>query len=213
MFDHANDTALTVVSFSDDIPSAPERREAARNLSILKAAVLRSSLGEELCMVRNISRGGLMAHIFSELEVRDPVKIEFRSGATVRGRVVWRQSGLMGVKFIQPIDVAEILSEQPHRPGHVPRGPRVTVSAPARLRSGARYQAAALCNISQGGARVYLSQPDAIEDEAVLSVSGLPVLTGSVRWRTDSYAGIAFRDLIAFEEVGHWIANLNAGSG
>nr|WP_165388421.1 PilZ domain-containing protein [Sphingomonas populi] len=211
MFDRCNDKALTVVSMCDDVPPAPERRSEARNLSILKAAILRSALGEELCLVRNISRGGLMAHIFSELEVGDPVKIEFRSSKIVRGRVVWRQPELMGVRFSQFIDIAEVLTEPKPRSGHAARAPRVAVNVPARLRSGGRYQAAALGNISQGGARIYLSEPDRLGDDVVLSVVGLPVLTGSVRWRDDTSAGIVFSELLAFEDVGRWISSHNIG--
>jgi len=211
MFDRRNDTALTVISLSDDVPEAPERRADARNLSILKSAILRTALGEELCLVRNISRGGLMAHIFSDLEVGDPVKIEFRSGKIVRGRVVWRRPELMGVRFSQFIDVAEVLTDPAASSGHIARPPRIEVNAPARLRSGSRYQAAALGNISQGGARVYLSEPEHVGEEVVLSVSGLPVLTGSVRWRSDRYAGIAFTELLPFEEIGRWISSHNIG--
>ena len=211
MFDRRNDKALTVVSMSDDVPPAPERRSDARNLSILKAAILRTALGEELCLVRNISRGGLMAHIFSDLEVGDSVKIEFRSAKVVRGRVVWRRPELMGVRFSQFIDMAEVLTDPKPRAGHVARAPRVAVNVPARLRSGARYQAAAIGNISQAGARIYLSEPDRVGDEVVLSVPGLPVLAGSVRWRADSCAGIAFNELLAFEDVGRWISSHNIG--
>ncbi|MDF0487621.1 PilZ domain-containing protein [Sphingomonas sp. H39-1-10] len=211
MFDHRNDKALTVISMSDDVPPAPERRADARNLSILKAAILRTALGEELCLVRNISRGGLMAHIFSDLEVGDAVKIEFRSSKIVRGRVVWRRPELMGVRFSQFIDIAEVLTESTPTSGYVARAPRVAVSVPARLRSGARYQPVALANISQGGARVYLSDPGRVGDDVVLSVSGLPVLTGSVRWRADACAGIAFNELLAFEDVGRWISSHNVG--
>lgn len=210
MFDRRNDKALTVISLSDDVPEAPERRTDVRDLSILKSAILRTALGEELCLVRNISRGGLMAHVFSDLEIGDPVKIEFRSAKIVRGRVVWRRPELMGVRFSQLIDVAEVLTD-PATSGFVARPPRVAVSAPARLRSGGRYQAAALGNISQGGARIYLSEPDRVGEDVALSVSGLPVLTGSVRWRADTCAGVAFTELLPFEEVGRWISSHTIG--
>jgi hypothetical protein len=209
VFDHRKDQALTVISMSGDVPEAPERREDFRNLSILKAAILRTALGEELCLVRNISRAGLMAHIFSDLAVDDPVKIEFRSGAAVRGLVVWRRPDLMGVKFSQIVNVADVLSEAARPQGYVARSPRINVNAPIRLRAGVHYQAAALCNISQGGARVLLSEPAQIGEEVVLSVAGLPSLVGSVRWQRERFAGVAFHDLIAFEDVARWIANHN----
>lgn len=211
MFDHRDDEALTVVSLSTDMPPAPERREHSRKLSILKGAILRSIGGEELCLVRNISRAGLMAHIFSEPSVGDPVKIAFRSSKVVRGRVVWRRPEVIGVKFSRLIDVGDVLAEAAGPKGHVVRPIRVSVDAPARLRSGARTQTVSLCNISQGGARIRLGEPHRVGDEVILSVSGLPTLTGTVRWHIDEFAGVAFHDLIAFEDVGRWVASHNAG--
>jgi len=209
MFDRCDDKALTVISLSDDVPQAPKPGADVRNLSILKSAILRTSLGEELCLLRNISRAGLMAHIFSDLEVGEAVKIEFRSAKIVRGRVVWRRPGLMGVRFSQPVEVAEILTDSADTPKFGARPPRIDINVPARLQSGEHYQAAALVNISQGGARIYVSEPDLLGDDVVLTVSGLPVLAGSVRWRADNYAGVAFNELLPFEDVGRWISSHN----
>jgi hypothetical protein len=63
MLEHSRDAEVTVVSLSDDMPAPPERRQSYRNLSVLRTAILRTSCGEELCLVRNISAGGLMAPV------------------------------------------------------------------------------------------------------------------------------------------------------
>ena len=59
-------TALeeTIFSFSREAPPPPrERRRQARHLTILKVGTLIVDGGRELCLIRNISAGGLMAHV------------------------------------------------------------------------------------------------------------------------------------------------------
>lgn len=209
MFDHHREDALTVISLSNDVPVAPERRENIRNLSVLKSAILRTSHGDELCLIRNISAGGVMMHVFSRLKYSDPVTIEFRSSHIVRGHVVWCRDDLAGVKFNKLINVPDILTDSSRLPDQTSRPPRITVGAPAKLRSGSQYQSVVLCNISQGGARIQLSEPDKVGEEAVLTVNGLPPIIGTVRWRTGDYAGVAFNTLIAFEDVARWASDFN----
>ena len=77
---------LTAVSLSDDVPSS-ERRTNPRHVTVLRVAKLITPHGEELCLVRDISTGGLMAHIYSELKVGDPVTAEFKSGHVAPGKI------------------------------------------------------------------------------------------------------------------------------
>lgn len=208
LHDHRDDE-LTVVSFSTDPPSPPlERRSSPRDISVLRTALLRTSHGEELCLVRNISIGGLMAHVFSDLAVADPVTIEFKSEHSVRGRVVWRRDELAGIKFGQPIELSDVLSNQFESTFMplAPRAPRAEVNVPARVRSTNGWQPAILRNISQGGAKLQLSKPDEIGATVLLSAPGLAVIPGAVRWRRDGNAGVAFDRLIPFSDIARWVA-------
>lgn len=209
MLEHCRDADVTIVSLSGDVPAPPERRQSQRNLSVLRTAVLRTSSGEELCLVRNISAGGLMAHVYSSLQEGDPVTIEFKSEISVRGHVVWSRDRVVGIQFAQPVNVSEVLAD--HRDAatgdHQPRLPRVAVRSPARLRSDGQYQPVLLCNISQGGAKLRLAKPDSLKSDVVLIANGLPRLPGTVRWRRGEYAGIAFNEVIPFADIARWIAN------
>ncbi len=206
--DFSNDE-LTVVSFSNQTPAPPERRASVRNLSVLRTALLRTFRGDELCLVRNISSGGLMAHIFSDLDVADPVTVEFKSEHSVRGNVVWRQDELAGIQFAQPIELSEILSNQfesTFMPLE-PRGPRAEVNVPGRIKSGGSWQPVIVRNISQGGARLQLDENERLSAAVLLAAPGLAVIPGAVRWRNAEGAGIAFDRLIPFPDIAQWVAD------
>jgi hypothetical protein len=212
MLDHFKNGELTVISFSTDVPEKPERRRSDRSLSVLRAALLRTVHGDELCLVRNISAGGLMAHVYSTLRPGDPVTIEFKSENSVRGQVVWVDERLVGIQFMQPADIAEILSDRCDPARGQARAPRVQIHRPARIRSGARYQSIVLCDISQAGVKLCLSKPELLGEEVVLMAQGLPAIAGVVRWRRGDYAGIAFNHLVSFPEIARWVVDEHRGA-
>ena len=206
--DHCNDE-LTVVTFSSQTPPPPERRAAPRNLSVLRTALLHTYRGDELCLVRNISSGGLMAHIFSDLEIGDPVTVEFKSEHSIRGTIVWRQDCLAGVEFAHSIELSEILSQQFESTFMplAPRAPRAEVNVPGRIKSGGSWQHVVLRNISQGGARLQLNSADHLDAAILLSAPGLAALAGSIRWRDGDDAGMAFDRLVPFPDIAQWVAD------
>ena len=201
------DDDLTVVSFSNETPAPPERRSASRNISILRTALLRTRQFEELCLVRNISIGGLMAHVFCDLRVGDPIEIEFKSERSVGGRVVWRRDQLAGMQFQHPIDLAFVLSNQFEDARKSARAPRVDVDVPARIRSAATWQPVVLRNISQGGARLQIDPATELLETVLLEAPGLAIIPGSVRWRDEDSAGVAFDRLVPFADIAQWVAD------
>lgn len=212
MLDHFDDGELTTFSFSSRPPLPEERRQARRHVTVLRVAKLQTPRSEELCLVRNISSGGLMAHIYSELNIGELVSAEFKSGQSVSGRVLWRRDGLAGVKFDEPVDAAKILADNhDYAPSsQQPRAPRVGIDVKARIRVGARYYAVTLCNISQAGGRVSPGEPLEKGEKLILMLNGLPPIAGSVRWRDKEHAGIAFDNPIAFEALARWVPTMQA---
>jgi len=208
LYDHCDDE-LTVVSFSSETPPPPERRSSPRNISVLRTALLRTSHGEELCLVRNISIGGLMVQLFSDLDVADPVTVEFKSEYSVRGRVVWRQDNLAGIQFSHPIDLADVLANQfeGNVVPHANRAPRAEVNVPAQVKSAGAWQPAILRNISQGGARLQFGAADDLDPIVFLAAPGLSAIPGTIRWRDGLSAGMAFDRLIPFADIARWVAD------
>jgi len=199
---------LTSVSLSDDAP-ASERRTTARHVTVLRVAKLITPHGEELCLVRDISTGGLMAHIYSELKVGDPVTAEFKSGHVAPGTISWRRDGQAGITFDGPVDAERILSGDDAAPNSFQaRSPRLGIKLRARVRVGAFYRAATLCDISQGGAKIQPPDLGEIGQAVVLAVTGLPAVAGVVRWRDADYAGIQFDIALPFKVLAEWAATV-----
>jgi len=212
------DCDLTTISLSDAPPSQLDRRVQDRQVAVLRVAKLRTPLGEELCRVRNISSGGLMAHVYSSLNVGDAVTAEFKSGHPISGKIVWRRAGLAGMAFDEAVNAAAVLSGDDFAPALQPRAPRLGIKLRARIRVGANYRAVTLCDISQGGAKIAPSVTSETGQKVVLMVAGLPAVAGIVRWHDDeqtgrNQAGIQFDIALPFDTLAQWAATVQHRPG
>lgn len=196
----------TEVSFGSSVPE-PEverRSEEREQLSVYRSATLRWQGIEGLCLIRNISSGGLMGRLHAELMPGEPVTIEIRSGTPIAGHVAWSQGDLVGIAFDERIDVLDVLhAPMAGEPGLIQRMPRVRISCPvALLVDGARHQVT-LVDASQGGAKL-ATEILREGDEVTLTIQGLDPRRGVVRWAHDGRAGVAFLSPIGFEALAKW---------
>jgi hypothetical protein len=205
----------TIFSFSKLAPRPPERRRDSRHLTILRVGALIGPEGRELCLIRNISAGGLMAHVYSRHEEGERVAIELKGNQQTPGKVLWVSDSNIGVQFDEPIDVAEILSNQAVLDnGWQPRLPRIEVDRLATLRCGARLYGVNTRDISQGGVKIECDQPLEAGRDVVLAIERFRPLQAMVRWCDGGLAGLAFNQLIPFSELMAWLkAGENGGPG
>ncbi|HMG48630.1 MAG TPA: PilZ domain-containing protein [Allosphingosinicella sp.] len=197
----------TGISFSFEVPAPPpERRRSERDLKILRVGTLIVAGRRELCLIRNISAGGLMAHVYSKLAPGDRLEVELKTSQPIAGRVVWVRGANAGIQFDRAVDVAELLAN-PQRldNGWRPRTPRVEIDRMATLRAGARTYWVQARDISQSGVKVETDQPPAAGAEVVVALEGFRPLAGQVRWSRDQSCGIAFNALIPFGELIGWL--------
>src|SRR3712207_2902356 len=101
----------TTFSFSTSAPQ-PDRRRHGRHLTILRVGALIIGGRRELCLIRNISAGGLMAHVYSAMQVGQRLAVELKGDQAVAGEVAWVEDANIGITFDEPIDVEEILAIQ-----------------------------------------------------------------------------------------------------
>jgi PilZ domain len=196
----------TGFSFSHDVPGPPERRVNARHLKILRVGTLILDGRRELCLIRNISAGGLMTHVYSRLATGQRVTVELKTRQPIPGRVVWVREANAGIQFEQAMDVAELLANPAVLDnGWRPRTPRVEIDRMATLRAGARTYWVQARDISQSGVKVETDPPPAAGSEVVLALEGFRPLAGVVRWSRDASCGIAFNQLIPFGELIDWL--------
>jgi hypothetical protein len=199
-------TVETGFSFSNAVPLPPERREDERLIKILRVGTLIVDGRRELCLIRNISAGGVMAHVYSKLLPGQQVTIELKATQPVSGRVVWVDEAEAGIKFDSLVDVAELLANPAVLDnGWRPRTPRVEIDRMATLRAGARTYWVHARDISQSGVKVETDNPPPADTEIVVALDGLRPIAGIVRWSSDTACGVAFNQLIPFGELIAWL--------
>jgi hypothetical protein len=198
----------TGFSFSNDVPQPPERRSSERDIKILRVGTIVVDGRRELCMIRNISAGGVMAHVYSQLTPGQAVSIELKTSQPVSGRVVWTRGGNAGIQFDTSVDVAELLAApQGVDNGWRPRTPRVEIDRMATLRVGARTCWVHARDISQSGVKIEAEADDApaAGEEVVITLEGFRPLAGVVRWAANGACGISFNALIPFGDLIDWL--------
>ena len=196
----------TTFSFSKQAPRPPERRNLRRHMTILRVGSLFVDERRELCLIRNISAGGLMAHIYSRITPGQAVGIELKTNQRIPGTVSWVEDSNAGIAFDTPIDVEEMLASNAGlEEGWRPRLPRVEIDTLATVRAGASIYGVSTRDISQGGIKVETDEPLQEGQDVVLALDRFRPIAGVVRWQQDGLCGIAFNHVIPCRELMAWL--------
>jgi len=198
----------TLYSVAPAAPARPERRANDRFLSLLRVGAIVVDGRRELCLIRNISAGGMMIRAYSPIAVGTSLSIELKQGDPVNGVVQWIEDGLTGVAFDDAIDVVTLLA--PPGDGPRPRLPRIEVDCTAWVRQESRVFRTRALNVSQGGIRIETTA--ALEDggDVVVTLPGLTPAAGVVRWRDGDCYGVAFNRALVLSELVAWLKEQQA---
>lgn len=197
-------TAL--VSLTTQVPRPTERRADPRVLPFLPIARIEHAGGAELCRIRNISAGGLMAEAVTTPSAGAAVTIEIDSGCRLPGTVAWIREDNVGIRFDSRVDLRALFSGERPRIGYRPRPPRLDMKCRATVRLGGVYHHVDVEDVSAGGIKLRLSLAKAAGRKAVVAIEGMTPVRGQVRWSKDGMTGIAFDRMIPFEELVRWMA-------
>lgn len=193
----------TLYSLANEPPKAPERRTNERYLSLLRVGCLAIGERRELCLIKNISAGGMMVRVYSSIEPGTRVSIELKQGDPILGVARWAEDELIGVTFDERIDVLGLLSSSMEGPR--PRMPRMEVDCTAWIREGAFVRRTRALNVSQGGLCVESRHDLTIGAEIVATLPGLSPSGGVVKWKDGSLYGIGFNRVIALAQLVGWL--------
>lgn len=199
----------TLYSLSDRAPAPGDRRDGERHMTLFRVGSITIADRRELCLIKNISAGGMMIRAYCPIPQGTALSIELKSGQPVTGTVSWVRDANVGVAFDEAIDIIEILSTSADGPR--PRMPRIEVDCVASVRDGANVYRFPVCDISQGGLK--LRGDAAIEHGCDLSVTlpGLEAQPAALRWRQDGHLGVSFNRLIPLAELVAWLQALRDG--
>lgn len=196
----------TLYSLSD-APPAPagdgERRDGQRHMTLYRVGSILVEDRRELCLIKNISAGGMMIRLYCSIGDGTPVTVELKSGQPISGQISWTRDQNAGISFDQPIDVIDILSNTMDGPR--PRMPRIETNSHATLREGANVVRVRACDISQGGLKVRTDTVFQQGAEVVVSLPGLEPQGGIACWSENGFAGITFNRLLPLGELVAWL--------
>ncbi len=202
----SNAVEETTFSLSSETPRPRERRRDQRQMTILRVGTLHIAGRRELCLIRNISAGGLMAHIYSPVTLDERVSVELKTNHRVEGSIAWIEEANVGISFDAPIDLEDMLASHGQlENGWRPRLPRVEVDRLATLRVGAAVYGVSTRDISQGGVKIEIDAAVEAGQEVVLTLDKLRAVPGVVRWSHEGLCGIAFNQVIPFRELMTWL--------
>jgi len=139
----------TLYSLDEAAPPQLQRRVSERHLTLLRVGALMVGGRRELCLIRNVSAGGMMIRPYSDIAIGERLTVELKHGETVSGSVRWIEGENVGVTFDEAIDVIDLISASATGPR--PRMPRVEVQATAWIREDGTVHRVKTLDVSQGG--------------------------------------------------------------
>ena len=196
----------TSISLGDEPPPQPARRSDRHHLTLLRVGAITIGDRRELCLIRNISAGGMSIRSYSPLAVGTPVLIELKTGMRVPGTVAWVDDGTAGVEFKEPVDVLDVLSSTDDGP--TPRMPRIEVDCYASVRAGAVVRGLRVCDISQGGVKLAGHLSTEVASDLSVTLPGMSPQPASLRWSCDGHVGLTFNRLLPLPDLVEWLRSV-----
>ena len=172
-------------------------------MSLLRVGALLIGDRRELCLIRNVSVGGMLIRAYSAIEPGTRLSIELKQGEPVHGAVLWAKDDLVGVSFDEPIDIVSLITTSSDAPR--PRMPRLEVRCTAWVRDGAIVHRTRAVNISQGGVRVETAKGLTTGSQVTVTLPGMPPEQGVVRWSDEEGCGITFNRVLALSQLVAWV--------
>ena len=196
----------TLYSLSD-APPVPvgdgERRDGERHMTLYRVGSILVGDRRELCLIKNISAGGMMIRLYCSIADGTPVTVELKSGQPISGRISWTRDQNAGIAFDKPIDVIDILSTTMDGPR--PRMPRIETNCHAMLRDGSNVLRVQACDISQGGVKIRCETVLSQGADVIVTLPGLDAQPGIACWNEDGFTGITFNRLLPLGELVAWL--------
>ena len=193
----------TLYSLSENPPAPFDRREGERHLTLFRVGSVTIGDRRELCLIKNISAGGMLIRAYSALQAGERLSVELKRGEQIQGTISWTRDNCAGIAFDERVDVVELLANTENGPR--PRMPRIEIRCIASVRHGSSVYGMRAHDVSQGGLKVESNQDLAIGSDVVVTLPGLASQHGVVRWKEGGCYGITFNRLIALADLVQWL--------
>lgn len=197
---------------SHDFSPAPEgcdgadRRASRRVTSLIRAAKLVSGKGEFVCVVRDVSTGGVRLRCFHTIPDDPTMALELQNGDSFEIARVRGEGVEASFRFCdQQVECERLVRETWAFPR---RALRVNLVIPVTLRTLTGAVPAVTRNISQQGCRLETSSPLALSQAVILESPHHAAIRAKVRWRRDGECGLVFDDTFSLADFARQVARL-----
>jgi hypothetical protein len=198
-----NQAVETTVYSLDEEPPKRRRPRAKRHLTLYRVGALTIGERRELCLIKNVSAGGMLIRVYSDIPPGTRLSVELKQGEPVAGTARWADKDSVGVVFDAPIDVLSLISLRQEGPR--PRMPRIEVGCTATIRDGATVIRTKAVNVSQGGLQIHSSVELAVGADVIVTLTGLAPEPALVIWRDGDCYGLAFNRVLAITQLVAWL--------
>ena len=187
-------------------PAAPADERGADRIRTLRVGAVEYDGRRELCLIRSISDGGLMLHVYAPIKAGQSVVVELKCSHRLPGTIGWVEGSNAGMRFDEPVDIVAILASQADpAKGGAPRIPRVERERAIKVSIGGKAHRLDTINISQGGVRVRAPAPLPTAVDAIVTLDGVAPIPGRLLWCQGGVAGIAFNHTLALPDLVAWL--------
>lgn len=193
----------TLYSLRDAPPKPSDRRKCDRELTLFRVGSLRIGERRELCLIKNISAGGMLIRVYCTIAPGTRVSVELKCGEPVEGTACWVEGDTIGLTFDEPVDVVELLATSMEGPR--PRMPRIAVDCTATVREGAEVHRVTVLDVSQGGLKVATDHALVGGGPVMVTLPGLAPVAGIVRWADSGCYGLTFNKVLPLPLLVGWL--------
>ena len=190
-----------------DTAAADDRRAGPRVTVMIRPAKLIADNREFLCVVRDVSEGGLKLRLFHALPQHRHLTIEFENGERHAIQLIWQDGELAGCGFVGEVDLPRLIAA--HQGPYPRRQPRLQVAVDAVLCTGGLRTPITMRDISQRGAAIDCPGWLMIDELVRIESSVLPTIHAKVRWRRPPRYGVVFEQTFRLEELALACARIN----
>jgi len=182
-------------------PATDQRSDPRQTLMLRTAKVICQS-GEYVCLVRDVSRGGVGLRFFHAVPEEPRIFLELANGTLYPIERTWQRSaadsGEAGYRFAAPVALNEFLDETGQYPH---RAVRLRLKLPVLLTVAGEDCPAMLADISRCGARIIADRRLPEGAFVRCDADGLPLRFGHIAWRRQLEHGITFQQAFGLEEL------------
>ncbi|HEX9965140.1 MAG TPA: PilZ domain-containing protein [Allosphingosinicella sp.] len=179
----------------DDRPRMPIWAEP-RGLFFFRLGTLLGDGVRRQVEILALAESGAIVRAGESLEAAEGLVLELNSQHHFNARVEWTSGDLVGLEFEDRGHVRETLASRDR--AHPYRAPRLAIAAEIVLRLGETCLTARATDVSEGGIKVELDQPEHVGREARVIVPGMPPMSGRILWCRGGLAGISFERPLPF---------------